>query len=243
MTDLPLVFVGGLLGSSHCVGMCGPLALALGLPSKNMWQNLRRQLLFSLGRISTYGFMGASSAFGGLWLSQWSWLAVRIQGFLAIAGGIGLVLLGLTTIGVVPRLRIGWQTTQPCISAGWLKGLLLSGSLLGAFLAGVFTGFIPCGLVYAFLAVAAASGSVVRGWILMTSFGVGTIPLLLLTGCGATTISVAARARILQFAAWCVVIAGAISMARGAGDLHMSQGSRGAACPFCRQTPAADSCP
>ncbi len=231
MTELPLIFVGGLLGSSHCLGMCGPLAIALGVPSHNLSHNFRRQLFFSVGRLSTYGFMGALSAFAGLWLSQWTWLATSAQGLLAVIGGAVLVVLGLTTAGILPRLKAGWITPNSCAAASWLKSLLLSPSKLSALLAGVFTGFIPCGLVYGFLAVAAASGDVLRGWLIMTTFGAGTMPLMLLAGCGATLISIATRARLLRLAAWCIVVTGVISIARGAGDLRGAAPAK--SCPFC----------
>ena len=225
MTELPLIFVGGLLGSSHCIGMCGPLALALGMSENRVTANLRRQLVFSVGRICTYGFAGALAAFTGLWLSQWSWLAVGVQGTLAIVGGVALVLLGLTTAGVLPRMGLGWLAPQSCSAAVWLKTLLTSPKLPSAFLAGVFTGFIPCGLVYAFLAMAAGTGDVVRGWLVMVTFGAGTVPLLVITGCGGTVLSITGRARVLRIAAWCVVITGVISIVRGASFIDSSRSS------------------
>ena len=236
MTELPLIFVGGLLGSAHCVGMCGPLAIALGAPSQSLSHNLRRQLLFSIGRLCTYGFMGAASAFAGLWLSQWAWLATSAQGILAVVGGAVLIVLGLTTAGVLPLAKADWIAPNSCAAAGWLKSLLLSPNKLSALLAGVFTGFIPCGLVYGFLAVAAATGDVKRGWLVMTTFGAGTMPLLLLTGCGATLISVATRIHILRLAAWCIVVTGVISIARGASDLR--GGASAGSCPFCHPSSA-----
>lgn len=236
MTELPLIFVGGLLGSSHCVGMCGPLAIALGAPSRNLSHSFRRQLLFSAGRLSTYGFMGAVAACAGIWFSQWTWLATSARGVLAVVGGIILVVLGLTTTGVLPRINAGGLTPNSCAAAGWLKSLLLAPSALSALLAGVFTGFIPCGLVYGFLTLAAASGNVVRGWLVMTTFGAGTMPLLLVTGCGATLISMNTRARFFQLAAWCIVATGIISIARGAGDLR--GGASTGSCPFCHPSHA-----
>lgn len=236
MNELPLIFVGGLLGSSHCIGMCGPLALALGVTGDKLSSNLRRQLAFSIGRICTYGFFGATAAFAGLLLGNLSWLSHSIQGVLAVAGGTALVLLGLSTAGVLPRLNLSWTSPQPCTAALGLKSLLTSPKLAAAFLAGVFTGFIPCGLVYAFLAMAAGSGNVARGWLIMATFGFGTVPLLLITGCGGTLISVATRARVLQIAAWCVVVTGIISIARGAGHLDFRSESRGPTCPFCHST-------
>lgn len=233
MTDLPFIFMGGLIGSSHCIGMCGPLALALGVTDARLTTNLRRQLVFSTGRICTYGFAGAVAAFAGLWLAQWSWLAVGVQAALAVIGGAALIVLGLTTIGLLPRLNLSWIAAQPCASATWLKSMLTSPKLTGAFLAGVFTGFIPCGLVYAFLATAASSGDVVRGWLVMVTFGAGTVPLLVIAGCGGTVMSVASRSRVLKVAAWCVVITGIISIARGVGYLESNSHSATGSCPFC----------
>jgi sulfite exporter TauE/SafE len=240
MTELPLIFVGGLLGSSHCIGMCGPLALVLGMSETRIAANLRRQLVFSVGRICTYGFTGALAAFAGLWLSQWSWLAVGIQGALALASGVVLVLLGLTTAGVLPRVGLGWLAPQSCSAAIWLKTLLTSPKLPSAFLAGVFTGFIPCGLVYAFVAMAAATGDVVHGWLIMVTFGAGTVPLLVIAGCGGTALSLAGRARVLRIAAWCVVVTGIISIARGASYIDSPRGIGSNRCPLCHHSePAA----
>lgn len=233
MTDLPFIFMGGLIGSSHCIGMCGPLALALGATDARLTANLRRQLAFSTGRICTYGFGGAVAAFAGLWLAHWSWLAVGLQAALAVFGGVALVILGLSTVGLLPRLNLNWVATHPCTTGVWLKSLLTSPKLTGAFLSGVFTGFIPCGLVYAFLATAASSGDVLRGWLVMVTFGAGTVPLLVIAGCGGTLMSVTTRARVLKFAAWCLVVAGIISVARGVGYLQLSPDSVKGSCPFC----------
>src|SRR5436309_3018013 len=79
MTELPLVFVGGLLGSSHCVGMCGPLALVLGVTEERVVSNVRRQLVFSAGRTFTYGFGGALAAYAGWWLGQRPISFVNVQ--------------------------------------------------------------------------------------------------------------------------------------------------------------------
>jgi sulfite exporter TauE/SafE len=157
-----------------------------------------------------------------------------VQSALAILAGVALVLLGLKTAWLLPRLRFGGFAPQPCTALAGLKTLLTSPGLLAAFLAGIFTGFIPCGLVYAFLAVAASSGDVVRGWLTMVTFGAGTVPLMVLVGSGGSLMSVAMRARILRFAAACVVVVvGLISIARGAGYLTLSPGAVPMGCPFC----------
>lgn len=233
MTILPLVFLGGLLGSSHCIGMCGPLALALGTNQSKLRDNLLRQLVFSAGRIFTYGFGGAAAAFTGWWLASRPLPLINMQAVLSIVAGVSLVLLGLSTAGVLPALSIRWLSAPPCTSARWIKTLLTGRGPVSALLAGVFTGFIPCGLVYAFLAYAASTGSVFRGWLTMVAFGLGTVPLMVLAGVGGTALSLSARTRALRIAAWCVVLTGVISIARGAGYLGWVGEVTAASCPFC----------
>ncbi|MGD9637166.1 MAG: sulfite exporter TauE/SafE family protein [Pirellulales bacterium] len=233
MTDLPLIFLGGLLGSSHCIGMCGPLALALGVESGRLSTNVGRQLLFSAGRIFTYGFLGAVAGASGWWLTQRPQAFVNMQSALSIVAGVALVWLGLSTAGVLPRLGGKWLNSTPCLAVGWFKTLLMSPNSASALLAGMFTGFIPCGLVYAFVVYAASSGSPVQGWATMAAFGLGTVPLMVLAGFGGSLLTLSARAKVLQVAAWCVVLTGLISVARGAGYLELMANAAPAGCQFC----------
>ena len=240
MTELIFVFTGGFLGSAHCIGMCGPLALALGMTGQSFTAILSRQLTFSAGRICTYGLAGAFVGFAGMWLGQWSWLAMNRQASLAIVAGVALVLLGLRTVGILPRLGFSWFAPHSCEAAASLKTLLLSPKLNAAFLAGVFTGFIPCGLVYAFLILAASTGDVLHSWAIMVAFGAGTVPIMVLTGCGGSMISVATRSRVLRIAGWCVVVTGMISIARGTGYLNFSSSPNPTGCPFCHPSAPTD---
>lgn len=234
MTELPLVFLGGLLGSSHCIGMCGPLALALGANQRQFNTNLTRQLVFSAGRIFTYGFGGALAAFTGWWLAHRPLAMVNVQAVLSIVAGVALVLLGLSTAGFLPSIANRWTTVQSCTTAKLIKTLLTGKGFVSALIAGVFTGFIPCGLVYAFLAYAASTGDVLRGWLTMVVFGMGTVPLMVLAGVGGSVLSLSARTRALKIAAWCVVVTGLISVARGAGYIGWFHDAVAAGCPFCR---------
>lgn len=234
MTDLPLILLGGLLGSSHCIGMCGPLALALGAQQSHFSVNLRRQIVFSVGRIFTYGFLGALAGFGGWWLADRPQSLINVQATLSIVAGVALLLLGLSTAGVLPQLKSRWLQVAPCTAAASLKSLLVSPGLTSALLAGLFTGFIPCGLVYAFLVYAAASGDLMHGWVTMVAFGVGTVPLMVLAGCGGTLLSISNRARVLRVAAWCIVVTGMISIVRGMGYIQIVADSLPPGCPFCK---------
>jgi sulfite exporter TauE/SafE len=222
MTELPLIFIGGFLGSSHCISMCGPLALALGANQNRVRTNVCRQLVFTLGRILTYSFLGVVASYTGWWLLQQPQTFINVQSVLSIVAGAVLVVLGLSYAGTI-RFPTGWLSPATlCTSAKWLKTLLMGPGYTTALLAGVFTGFIPCGLVYALLGIAATTGDLAQGWLTMVAFGLGTAPLMLLAGGGGTLLSHVARGRVLKIAATCVVVMGVISIARGAGLIHGS---------------------
>ena len=247
--ELSLVFVAGFLGSYHCIGMCGPLALALGSSRPELAMNTTRQLIYSVGRIFTYAFLGSVAGYAGLRLTRANalsptgqeWLAqsgstslVNIQAWLAVVAGILLIIFGLMTTGILPKRSAKAGGGITCLAATWLKTFLTSPSPVNVFLAGVFTGFIPCGLVYIFLAKAASTASVPVGAATMVAFGFGTVPLMVLTGCGGSLLGHVTRARLMKVAAWCIVVTGAISVARGAVNLDQSEGdSTPPACPLC----------
>ncbi|MCA9167982.1 MAG: sulfite exporter TauE/SafE family protein [Planctomycetales bacterium] len=241
MLELPFVFISGLLGSAHCLGMCGPFALAIGARA-NTWQaNLRRQSCYTFGRMFTYAFLGACAGYGGASMVHNSPTWVRLPAVLSIVAGVFLIYQGLTTAGAMPRLRwpgrkpiAGRTGTTPCLAAGFFGSFLNSPSPRGVLLAGVLTGFLPCGLVYAFLTLAASSASVFTGAALMSVFGLGTAPIMMVTGLGGNLLGLRWRQRLLTIAAWCVVVAGVISIARGAGYLSFTS-EPPAGCPFCEQ--------
>ncbi len=247
--ELFLVFAGGLLGSAHCVGMCGSFALSIGAASDRWLANLSRQLIYSAGRIATYTSAGAIAAFAGLRVSHAVSSFVPVQASLALIAGVLLVVQGLSAAGVCRRTVPGTQ--HPCLLPPLLSTFLRAGGWSGTFLSGVFTGFLPCGLVYAFFALASTTQNMVAGWLTMLAFGLGTVPIMVMTGLGGSLLTLAARRRTLQVAGWCVVLAGMLSLVRGIGFLESAAaaGSRrdespsaeatGAAtdvaCPFCNK--------
>ena len=70
MIELPLVFVAGILGTAHCLGMCGPFALAIGAGASGWRGALGRQFAYTAGRVFTYGVLGAIAGYGGARLTQ-----------------------------------------------------------------------------------------------------------------------------------------------------------------------------
>lgn len=228
--QLILVFIGGLLGSSHCLGMCGGFALSIGSSSSGMFANLQRQLVYSLGRLATYSFAGAMMGFGGWRLAQTLPL-VAVQATLAILAGSLLIVQGLYATGLVRRRRGALH--KGCATS--IFGSLLTGpDLKSMLLAGMLTGLLPCGLVYGFLALAGSSGSLRHGLATMVAFGLGTVPLMVLAGCGGTAINVTARRCVFRAAGWCVVATGVLSIYRGLGFLPWITGAAYAGCPYCQ---------
>ncbi|MEM9353403.1 MAG: sulfite exporter TauE/SafE family protein [Planctomycetota bacterium] len=235
MIEIPLIFVGGLLGSAHCIGMCGPLAVALSASAPSGAGLFGRQLFFSFGRVFTYACCGAAAGFGGAWAASPTQAYAVPQAWLAIAAGTALILMGLVTAGVLPKPALRALGESPCTAAAWLKTFLAAPGWFGPFLAGIFTGFIPCGLVYAFLLKAGSSGGVWQGWLTMVAFGLGTLPVMLLVGYGGSFLSAGRRARIFRVAAWCIVATGLISVARGAYQLEPIAAGSQPACPLCEE--------
>ncbi len=212
--QLLLIMGSGVLGSAHCIGMCGALAASMSLGTTGVRGALLRQLFWSGGRITTYCFLGVVvAAAGAKLLGAASW-AVWLQAVFAVVSGVLLMLQGLLAAGWLKRRsrRIG----QGGCSAGVLfRQFFRGGSLAGAFVAGLLTGFLPCGLVYGFLLMSAGTGHVGYGWLVMFCFGMGTVPVMLATGAGLSYATLGVRQQLLKLAAVSVVVTGCLTAVRG----------------------------
>lgn len=179
-SSLLALFVVGLLGGTHCVGMCGGIVGALSFGGR---ARLSLHLAYNAGRIASYGVAGAiAGALGGASLVLANQLPMRLA--LYAAANLMLVALGLYLMGATQVLafteRAGqrlWKYVQP------LGGRFLPARHVSqAFPLGLLWGWLPCGLVYSALVTALTSGSAARGAALMLAFGAGTLPNLLLAG-------------------------------------------------------------
>lgn len=241
MFEWTLIFLGGLLGSSHCIGMCGAFAITIGMGAPTLGANVRRQLLYSLGRICTYSFAGAVAGTLGRKLQSLPIDMFPMQTALALVAGGLLVIQGAYSAGLLPRI-VHRNHVGSCPSHTLFRTFLTGSGWLNAFLAGLLTGFLPCGLVYAYLVLAAGTGSVGHGAAIMALFGSGTIPLMVLAGAGASLLSLVTRARLLRVAACCVIITGILTISRGIGWARPADPSSSPVCPFCTSETAVD-CP
>lgn len=229
-----MIAVSGLLGSAHCVGMCGGFALALGAGSRGLSRAVLRQVVYGLGRVFTYTVGGAAAGWLGWKLGRQTTGLVEVQTVLCLAAGALLVVQGLHAAGWLP---FGFLSTVPsgCLGPGLFATLMHDTRAHSVFLAGMVNGLLPCGLVYAFLALAATSGDMLHGALTMFLFGLGTIPVLAFVGIGGNLLSVALRQRLLTLAAWCVVLTGLLTIARGIGFLSWLGPAEEVLCPFCSQ--------
>jgi sulfite exporter TauE/SafE len=212
--------------------MCGPFALAIGGGAKSWRSNSLRQLIYTLGRVFTYGTLGAFAGYAGFRLQASTILLRNGAATLAIVAGLFLIYQGLAATGLLTRRGVNAHTG--CLGGTFLATFLRTPGWQGVFLAGIFTGLLPCGLIYGFLALAAATASVGQGALLMIAFGLGTAPVMIAAGTGASLMSFAVRKRLYQAAAWCVILTGLISIARGAGYVEIKGYKQATGCPACQ---------
>jgi sulfite exporter TauE/SafE len=184
MSYIWIGLAGGAAAFAHCLGMCGGFALHLSR-EPNRWETLGRQLLWLGGKTFTYVFLGAVAGFFGRWLSGVT-IIPRIQDVLTYAVGALLTLTGARMLNLLPWRR----KISPAASAAGAEDILpsvfrrflLQPTAGGALTLGLATGFLPCPIIVAFLALSVRSGSVATGIAMMAALGVGTAWSLLLLG-------------------------------------------------------------
>lgn len=183
LTSYALIFLAGVAGSLHCVGMCGGFACALKADPRGPAATTRRHLIYNGGRVFTYVFIGAVAGAVAASLvghDGSDTTASTAQRLLALVSGALMIFIGLQFLG--------WFKPRALTAAGSgliakaLRDLLDSPNVLAPLAFGVFNGFLPCPLVYAFAAQAAASGGAGNGALIMLAFGLGTFPAMLAMG-------------------------------------------------------------
>lgn len=165
----------GFAGSLHCVGMCGPIVLALPtkINSKNLDFILKR-LLYNIGRVSTYALIGIIVGYLGQSLKIWGY-----QQTLSILIGV-VILLWV----IIPKKYHKIITELSLIKKGFgilqksIGKLFKNESYLSFYVIGILNGFLPCGFVYMGAAGAASTGNYFSGGLYMVLFGLGTVPAL-----------------------------------------------------------------
>ncbi|MGB1231437.1 MAG: sulfite exporter TauE/SafE family protein [Winogradskyella sp.] len=201
----------GLLGSFHCVGMCGPIAFLLPLDRKSKGKRIIQLVSYHLGRLVTYSIIGF--VFG---LVGKSFNLFGIQQQLSIIIGIGMIVM----IVMPSKLFKRYQFSKPIYSAvskikSALGTELKKKNSSTFFTIGLLNGLLPCGLVYMAVFGALASGSF--GALYMILFGVGTIPLMTTAIYMGNFLKGKAKQHLLKIIPVFVVIIGLLFIVRGMG--------------------------
>jgi hypothetical protein len=216
--DLALAFMAGLLGSGHCLGMCGGLCSAFfmrlsgGAGSRPLgWLP---HAAYHGTRIGVYTLVGALAALVGLALTS-TGIIGKAQGILQIVAGVIVILLGLDILGVrgfrIPLLQAPVGLVMRVFMRAADKG-----PTLGAAAGGLVNGFMPCALTLAMAVKATTAPSVGAGALLMLVFGLGTLPSMLLVSVLFSRLGTKARGRLLQLAAIFVIGLGVATLYQGA---------------------------
>ncbi|MEM9920296.1 MAG: sulfite exporter TauE/SafE family protein [Bacteroidota bacterium] len=168
-------FLIGFFGSIHCLGMCGPLALALPFGSRSPWQRAGKALAYNAGRIATYTLMGV--LLGGV--GQGIWLA-GLQRTATIVFGVLLVVSLPLLYRFEQRMwsTAFYQKWSVYIQKGFGR-LFRSQSPLAIPGLGALNGLLPCGMVYMALAGALTQNGPINGAAFMFAFGLGTLPMMM----------------------------------------------------------------
>ena len=213
---LPLLaaaFVTGLLGSAHCFGMCAGLSglFAVNASVASLRPQISMAVAYNTGRILSYAFLGIVVASLGQTVVK---AIPNIAAPVRFASGLLIVIVGL-------QVAFNWRFLAPVEKAGakiWnhiapaAKGLLPVTSMPKALGLGLLWGWLPCGLVYSVLLLAATTANAVNGGLVMLAFGVGTMPAMIMTGISASKLS-RFMSRKRQGAGLLIVLIGLLTLA------------------------------
>jgi sulfite exporter TauE/SafE len=168
-------FLLGFLGSMHCVGMCGPIVLAMPFKSKKPYRFFIKRVLYHSGRILVYAIFGLAVGVVGDKLNF-----TGVQHIITIAAGVLLLLFGILSIAKINPLTHTPFIEKPYIFVKKYISSFISGDgFISGFALGVLNGFLPCGFVYVALTGAVAYANVLYSPLFMIVFGLGTMPALI----------------------------------------------------------------
>ncbi|MEM6532111.1 MAG: sulfite exporter TauE/SafE family protein [Myxococcota bacterium] len=222
MTLFLAVLGASFFGSMHCAGMCGPLVLLYS----DGKQTVQSHALYHGGRLATYATLGAiAGALGGL--VDLGGALIGVAQLAALFASVAIAIWGAIKLAEafghrVPETRAGRTLKAASLAAS--KRLLRLPPALRAGGLGLASALLPCGWLYAFVAVAAGTGSATFGALAMFGFWIGTVPALLAIGVGARSLLGPLRSKAPLFAAASLVLVGLATVGMRAGKLDLMTG-------------------
>lgn len=206
-----LAFTLGIMSSFHCVGMCGPIALALPIHGGNKGRQVAGLLAYNLGRVGTYALLGA-----GIGALSGAVMWVGYLRYLSIAAGALMLLYVLwpARLDSVLKVPAFWQRAVSRLKTSMAQ-YLRSRKLGGWAALGMLNGLLPCGLVYLALISSIATGSFLNGAAYMFTFGLGTLPAMMAVGFFKQWFSPTLRSRMRRLTPVLMAVAGIWLVGRG----------------------------
>ena len=212
----------GVVSSLHCAGMCGPLVMTYAVRGEgsSFGGRLAQHSSYQSARMVSYLLVGAMLGAIGSALDL-----VGIRGWVMVAAGAVMVVIGISISGLVPTVR-SWRVLLPSPLRRWFGGLTArleesASRRAGRGLAlpiglGLLTGLMPCAALQVAELSAAVSGNAATGALAMLGFGLGTMPLMLGVGVASGYLSVRLKNAMLVVAAIAIVVFGTVTLDRGA---------------------------
>ncbi len=201
----------GFASGFHCIGMCGPIALSMGLTKQQSINYHLQNLTYNFGRIVTYAVLGGILGFVGKGFEM-----AGFQQYLTIFVGILLIVMALFSFG-----GKDFATKLPFLSKFLffvkknLGNLLQKADLKSRFFTGILNGFLPCGMVYMALTASLAAGGIWQGALFMALFGLGTFPFMFAVVFLGNMMTTAFRIKILKIIPVLMIILGGLFVLRG----------------------------
>ena len=201
----------GFLGSFHCVGMCGPIALALPIGRWSTANKIAGILLYNFGRVFTYAFIGLLFGAIGRGFSM-----AGLQQIISIILGVGIIAFVIMPSSAASRLDALTQHIpyMPVVKKK-IASLFKEKTFGSLATIGMLNGLLPCGFVYMALAGAIATGSSLSGAGFMVLFGIGTIPAMFMVAFSSHLFPIGVRSRIRKAVPVFMFMIGALLIVRG----------------------------
>lgn len=209
------MLLAGLAGGfGHCIGMCGPVVAAYSFGEQRL--RYLHHILYNLGRITTYMFMGAVVGLTGSFLVLTASIE-KIQAAIMVLAGISIIIMGIAIGGWIPVRRSpkssSWLSSTIQKTMELFKGPRTAGTYYPM---GIVLGFLPCGLTYTALLAAARAAmdadnhlaGMLQGAFMLLFFGLGTAPALFLVGRVINIIGAKARDRLYKLASLIMILTG-----------------------------------
>lgn len=201
----------GFASGFHCIGMCGPIALSMGLTKKQAANFYLQNLTYQFGRIFTYSLLGALLGIIGQGFEM-----AGFQKYLTITAGVLLIIMAVFSFGGKDfASKIPFLSKFLYSVKSNLGRLLQKADYRSRFTTGILNGFLPCGMVYMALTASLAGGGIWQGALYMALFGLGTLPFMFAIVLAGNLMNQAFRIKVLKAVPVIMIILGGLFILRG----------------------------